>query len=57
LLKGKFDESSSDFLDEMCQCPVKSVLRNNRIYNGYPVVPLEYSDEEGLIIDPEDDEY
>jgi hypothetical protein len=37
--------------------PVKTVLRDYQIKNGYVVVDLPYSSEEGLLISEEDDEF
>lgn len=37
--------------------PVKTVLRDYQIKNGYVVVDLPYNSEEGLLISEEDDEF
>jgi hypothetical protein len=37
--------------------PVKTVLRDYQIKNGYVVVDLPYNSEEGLLIAEEDDEF
>ncbi|WP_130855687.1 hypothetical protein [Olivibacter jilunii] len=57
LIESHFDPENEELLDEMCPCPVKSVLRKYRIFKGYPVVPLEYNDDIGLVTDTEDDEF
>jgi len=57
LIEGHFDENNPELWNEMCPCPVKSVLRNYRILKGFPVVPLQYDDTFGLVTEPKDDEY
>ena len=57
LLKGGYDRTNEDLWQEMCPCPVKAVLRDYEIVDGYTVVPLKYSKSHGLMTDSGDDEF
>ncbi len=58
LLEGHFGEGE-DLTQSLSPVPAKTVLRGNRIHNGYIMATtrFEYSDEVGLITDPNDDEF
>ena len=58
LVEGQFDEENPrSWPDYLCPCPVKSVMREYRLVNGYAVVPLKYDSVDGLITDPDDEEF
>lgn len=58
LIEAQFDESDpASWENDLCPCPVKAVMRNYRILNGYPVAPLKYDSTFGLRTEPEDDEF
>jgi len=58
LIEGQFDENNpASWEDDLCPCPVKAVMRNYRILNGYPVAPLRYDSMYGLRSEPVDEEF
>ncbi len=58
LIEGQFDENNpASWENDLCPCPVKAVMRNYRIINGFPVAPLRYDSEVGLRTEAGDDEF
>lgn len=57
LIEGRNFEEAPQLVDKLCPCPVKTVLRKYRMYEGFPVVACEYDEQLGLLPPDEDSEY
>jgi hypothetical protein len=57
LIEGHFSEADPELFNRLCPCPVKAVLRNYSMFNGYPAVSVKYDSMFGLQPESEDYEY